>query len=103
MFTITSQDRHGVIIKETTNDTQSQVQGENSGYRIRRLTPRECFFLQGFSNESFEKAQGAGISDSQLYKMAGNAVTVNVTYEIAKTIAESEIYINMEDEVSNGI
>lgn len=50
---------------------------------IRKLTPKECFRLQGWSNDYFEKAQFVN-SDSQLYKQAGNGVTVNVIYEIAK-------------------
>lgn len=52
---------------------------------IRKLTPRECWRLQGFTDEQFDKAQAVN-SDSQLYKQAGNAVTVNVTYEIGKHI-----------------
>ena len=54
------------------------------GVRIRRLTPLECFRLQGFPDEHFHNAKAAGVSDSQLYKQAGNAVTVNVVYEIAR-------------------
>lgn len=50
---------------------------------IRKLTPKECFRLQGWSDDYFEKAQFVN-SDSQLYKQAGNGVTVNVIYEIAK-------------------
>lgn len=46
--------------------------------RIRKLTPLECWRLQGFSDEQFYKAKNAGVSNSQLYKQAGNAVTVNV-------------------------
>lgn len=53
-------------------------------YRIRRLTPLETFRLQGFPDEFFHRAKAAGVSDSQLYKQAGNAVTVNVVYEIAR-------------------
>jgi len=68
MFTLTSQDRHGVY----------------DGVRIRKLTPLECFRLQGFPDEHFHRAKAAGVSDSQLYKQAGNAVTVNVVYEIAR-------------------
>ena len=56
---------------------------------IRKLTPKECYRLQGFSDDYFEKAQFV-LSDSQLYKTAGNAVTVNVVYEIGKAIAEHE-------------
>lgn len=54
-------------------------------YRIRKLTPRECWRLQGFPDELFEKAEQVN-SDSQLYKQAGNSVTVNVVYEIAKKL-----------------
>lgn len=51
--------------------------------RIRKLTPLECWRLQGFTDEQFYKAQNAGISNSQLYKQAGNAVTVPVIHAIA--------------------
>lgn len=54
-------------------------------YKIRKLTPRECWRLQGFSDELFDKAQTVN-SNSQLYKQAGNSVTVNVIEEIAKRL-----------------
>jgi DNA (cytosine-5)-methyltransferase 1 len=60
--------------------------GVVEGVRIRRLTPLECFRLQGFPDEFFHRAKAAGVSDSQLYKQAGNAVTVNVVYEIVKRL-----------------
>lgn len=50
---------------------------------IRKLTPKECFRLQGWSDDYFDKAQFVN-SDSQLYKQAGNGVTVNVIQEIAE-------------------
>lgn len=50
---------------------------------IRKLTPRECFRLQGWSDEYFDRAELVN-SDSQLYKQAGNGVTVPVIHEIAK-------------------
>lgn len=53
--------------------------------KIRRLTPLECWRLQGFSDEEFYKAQKVN-SDSQLYKQAGNSITVNVMVEILKKI-----------------
>ena len=56
---------------------------------IRKLTPRECFRLQGWDDEYFERAEFVN-SDSQLYKQAGNGVTVNVVYEIGKAIKEYE-------------
>lgn len=68
-----------------TLDTQCMQGTLDTNYRIRRLTPKECFRLQGFPDELFEKAQAVN-SDAQLYKQAGNAVTVNVAYEIAKSL-----------------
>lgn len=70
-FTLTAQDKHGVMLKN---------------YTIRKLTPRECWRLQAFPDELFDKAQQAGLSDSQLYKQAGNSVTVNVIEYIGKMI-----------------
>ncbi len=55
--------------------------------RIRRLTPRECFRLQGFSDDLFNRAAEVN-SDSQLYKQAGNGVTVNVVYAIGLAISK---------------
>jgi DNA (cytosine-5)-methyltransferase 1 len=54
-------------------------------FRIRKLTPKECFRLQGFPDDYFERAAEVN-SNSQLYKQAGNSVTVNVIYEIAKRL-----------------
>ena len=56
---------------------------------IRRLTPKECFRLQGWTDDYFEKAAFVN-SDSRLYMQAGNGVTVDVTYAIGKKIAECE-------------
>jgi DNA (cytosine-5)-methyltransferase 1 len=55
------------------------------GYRIRKLTPRECWRLQGFPDWAFDKAQEVN-SNSQLYKQAGNSVTVNVIAAIAERL-----------------
>ncbi len=54
-------------------------------FRIRKLTPRECWRLQGFPDWAFDKAQAVN-SNSQLYKQAGNSVTVNVIEAIAKKL-----------------
>jgi DNA (cytosine-5)-methyltransferase 1 len=102
MFTLTAQDRHGIMLtrheiksktdishclmardyKEIGNQEMSAVM---DGVKIRRLTPKECFRLQGFPDEYFERARAVN-SDSQLYKQAGNSVTVNVIYEIARRL-----------------
>ena len=58
----------------------------NNGIRIRKLTPKECWRLQGFPDEYFHRAKSSGVSDSQLYKQAGNSVTVSVVYEIARRL-----------------
>lgn len=71
---VTMQDRHGVAIIDGTE------------VAIRRLTPRECWRLQGMDDERFNKAQAAGLSDTQLYKQAGNAVTVTVAKAIGDAI-----------------
>ena len=57
---------------------------------IRKLTPKECFRLQGWTDDYFEKAQFVN-SDSQLYKQAGNGVTVNVIEAIAKNMSIDDI------------
>ena len=59
--------------------------GITDGYRIRKLTPRECWRLQGFPDWAFDKAQEVN-SNSQLYKQAGNSVTVSVIAAIAKEL-----------------
>ena len=45
--------------------------------RIRKLTPKECWRLMGFKDEEFERAESAGISNTQLYKQAGNSIVVD--------------------------
>jgi DNA (cytosine-5)-methyltransferase 1 len=72
MFTITVTDRNGVVYCGL----------------IRRLMPCECWKLQGFTKEQFEKVAAVGMSDAQLYKQAGNAVTVNVVEAIARNLLE---------------
>lgn len=123
MFTLTSQDRHGIAIREATKQgyaiaeqgdsvnvsfptsttrrgrvgkqvAQTLQAGEvNQGVvmkdiRIRKLTPLECWRLQGFTDEQFYKAKDSGVSNSQLYKQAGNSVTVNVVDVIVKQLKE---------------
>lgn len=111
MFTLTSQDRHGVIINPLKDKTSYGWHFEQNVYdpdgitrtvkanggsgnipktfeklRIRKLTPLECWRLQGFTDDQFYKAKDSGVSNSQLYKQAGNAVTVNVVDAIVGAI-----------------
>lgn len=88
---------HSGVFVESTNFTDDEKFAvafiEPNGVvhigRIRKLTPRECWKLQGFTDELFNKAKATGLSDSRLYKMAGNAVTVNVISEIGKIIKKA--------------
>lgn len=123
MFTLTAQDKHGVLIKEATSKGYAEdypgdsvnishpnsetrrgrvgkqlantlLTGEEQGvvtehYRIRKLTPRECWRLQGFPDWAFDRAAEVN-SNSQLYKQAGNSVTVNVISAIAERLEETK-------------
>ncbi|HEL2265950.1 TPA: DNA cytosine methyltransferase, partial [Streptococcus suis] len=64
-------------------NTKAGTFGILDGIRIRKLTPRECWRLQGFPDWAFDRAQAVN-SNSQLYKQAGNSVTVNVIEAIAR-------------------
>ena len=82
-----SKTRRGRVGKQVANTLST---GESQGviepdFRIRKLTPRECWRLQGFPDWTFDKAQEVN-SNSQLYKQAGNSVTVNVIAAIAKEL-----------------
>ena len=119
MFTLTSQDKHGIMIREATAQGYAEAKigdsvnlahpnsktrrgrvgkgqantlltGESQGvvtpdFRIRKLTPRECWRLQGFPDWAFDRAKEVN-SNSQLYKQAGNSVTVNVIEAIAREL-----------------
>ena len=69
------------------NDNISYVETK---YRIRKLTPRECWRLMGYTDEDFDKASGAGVSNSQLYKQAGNAIVKQVLMAIFKQMIKPE-------------
>lgn len=90
-----SKTRRGRVGKgiSQTLDTSCQIGTLDKSFRIRRLTPLECFRLQGFPDEYFDRVKEVN-SDSQLYKQAGNSVTVNVIYEIARRLEDDfdELY-----------
>lgn len=65
--------------------------GGNTGlyldnYKIRKLTPEECYRLMGFSEEDIKRVRGIGMSDSQMYKQAGNSIVVNVLEHIFENL-----------------
>lgn len=64
--------------------------------RIRKLTPKECFRLQDFDDEDFEKAESV-VSNTQLYKQAGNSITCAVPYYIFEKLIEANIFTEKEN------
>ena len=100
MFTLTSQDRHGVAVepigiidlqgRKTKAVVPKDIVPTLRYIAIRKLTPKECFRLQGWSDDYFEKAQFVN-SDSQLYKQAGNGVTVSVIKAIAENMKVGDL------------
>lgn len=56
------------------------TKGKRKYYRIRKLTPRECFRLMGVRDDDIDKISSAGISESQQYKLAGNSIVVDVLF-----------------------
>lgn len=77
------------------SNTLTSVQKDNlvlENFRIRKLTPKECYRLMGFSDDDFEKAQNV-VSNTQLYKQAGNSIVVNVLYYIFKSLYEAMPYL----------
>ncbi|WP_446499986.1 DNA cytosine methyltransferase [Listeria seeligeri] len=82
-----SETRRGRVGKQLANKLltgEEQAVVEND-FRIRKLTPRECWRLQGFPDWAFDRAAEVN-SNSQLYKQAGNSVTVNVIEAIANRL-----------------
>lgn len=79
----------GVRYYEETTPTlraaRSGLKTIDNDYRIRKLTPKECYRLMGFDDEDFEKAAKV-CSNSQLYKQAGNSIVVNVLEAILKEL-----------------
>ena len=57
-----------------------------TNYKVRKLTPRECFRLMGMRDDDIDKIQAAGISNTQQYKMAGNSIVVDVLEAIFKNL-----------------
>lgn len=72
----------GTLTQNCGSDTQRNGQGIIEGLRIRKLTPKECWRLMGFSDSDVDKAIAIGMSNAQLYKQAGNSICVNVLMAI---------------------
>lgn len=77
----------------TLTATETGVCRIESPIKIRKLTPKECFRLMGFEDCDYEKVVEAGISNSQLYKQAGNSIVVDVLYYIFKELYKAMPYL----------
>lgn len=74
----------------TVKENHGTVTATNVDYKIRKLTPKECWRLMGFTDEDFEKAANVPTSNTQLYKQAGNSIVVNVLEKIFKNLFKGE-------------
>lgn len=63
---------------------QMELPAELKGkkFRIRKLTPKECFRLMGVDDADIDKIQASGISNSGQYKLAGNSIVVDVLFHL---------------------
>lgn len=73
-------------LKANPSDIGVVVNDDNNLIAIRKLTPRECFRLMGFLDNEIDLAFSSSVSDTQLYKMAGNSIVVNCLTEIFKNL-----------------
>lgn len=79
-------DSQGITRTVKANGGSGNIPKTIEGLRIRKLTPLECWRLQGFTDEQFYKAKDSGVSNSQLYKQSGNSVSVPVVDAIVKQL-----------------
>ena len=80
--TVDTANTHGIVLR---------------GGRVRRLMPRECFRLQGFSEDQIDKILAIN-SDAQAYKQAGNGVTVTVIEAIGRRIRAADAELHDKEE-----
>lgn len=65
----------------------------DKNFRIRKLTPRECFRLMGVDDADIDRIQASGISNSQQYKCAGNSIVVDTLYHLFR-----KMFVGTENE-----
>lgn len=97
-----SGDKTQIIEKEKTELCEEEINGMNylgttTDFKIRKLTPLECWRLMGFDDEDFYHTKELGLSDSSLYKLAGNSIVVNCLYYIFKEVFK-EYIVNKEED-----
>ena len=80
-------------ISTQSNNLVTKIKEIEPPFRIRKLTPKECWRLMGFNDKDIDNCVKNGISNTQLYKQAGNSIVVDVLYEIYKSIYEVMPYL----------
>ena len=104
-FVTTRVDASIYYVTQKSNETNMEKQNainlppelEGKKFRIRKLTPRECFRLMGVDDKDIDKIQAAGVSNSGQYKLAGNSIVVDVLYHIfRKMFIETDVDKNQE-------
>jgi DNA (cytosine-5)-methyltransferase 1 len=95
IYTNRVQSKRGVVqknaiptLKTSPHDLAVVVDDPEEMISIRRLTPRECWRLMGWKDKDIDRAFSTGVSDTQLYKMAGNSIVVNCLTEIFKQLKQ---------------
>lgn len=81
--------------KQNKIELPPELQGKK--FRIRKLTPRECFRLMGVDDADIDKIQASGLSNSAQYKLAGNSIVVDVLFHLFR-----KLFIEPEQEVRPG-
>ena len=81
-ITKSSWENNNFIKMAERNQTMLPAELHGKKFRIRKLTPRECFRLMGMDETDIDKIQAAGISNSGQYKLAGNSIVVDVLFHL---------------------
>jgi DNA (cytosine-5)-methyltransferase 1 len=94
----TSKTRRGRVqdggnISPTITATETGVCKIDEDLRVRKVTPKECFRLMGFPDSAYQAAHDCGVSNTQLYKQAGNSIVVDVLYYILKELYNAMPYL----------
>jgi DNA (cytosine-5)-methyltransferase 1 len=85
-YTLNSSDWRGINRNQTQNAVLEIDKDDEYPYRIRKLTPLECLRLMGFEDKDYYKLKQNNVSNTQIYKMAGNSIVVNVIEEILENL-----------------
>ena len=78
-----------LIVNKNTRGTNI-MNNSNMEYKIRKLTPKECWRLMGLNDNDFDSAKAVGLSDTSLYKQAGNGIIINCCELLAEHLYKAQ-------------